>query len=333
MAGNIGLPSNADITELFTSVETAWNSMDFSRDVNAEKLAYFRTSARGYSTTFAFSNVSSKPIELLDGADRQFAKAEIFKVSVPHIELVPEASLEISEKAVKLDLYNLVDLQSDANNVLAGARDIWITQLASAMIANGLAFDGVSLFNTAHPINPLKPGLGTYSNDLTGLDLDEAGLTTAEDVLLSTPAFDGQIDQGRVRKMIIVVPSRPLYYKAQKLVGLPIGSIIPTGGTVAGTSVAATSPFMSTSSDRYEVVYVPQLAQFGGATAKKQWYLMNASDNRRGLIVSVVEPPVLDVEGPGSHIHMLRLAYRMSWHALGGAGPGLPREIIRVTTP
>jgi hypothetical protein len=42
--------------------------------------------------------------------------------------------------------------------------------LAIAMLQGGstIGYDGVSFFNTAHPVHPLIPGLGTFANDFTG---------------------------------------------------------------------------------------------------------------------------------------------------------------------
>ena len=333
MSGKVGIPSNADISELFTSVETAWNSMDFTRSAKAEKLSYFRTGAKGAQVSIPFSNLSSAPVELLLGADRQFADPEIFKVVVEHKQIVPRKSMQVYDFQIKSDIYNLIDLQSDANRVLMGAREIWDNEIATTLNANPLAFDALSLFNTAHPANPLDIALGTYSNDLAATDLDEAGLANALSALETAPYFDGQLDSSRVRKILILVPTMQLFYKAIKLVGLPVGSLIPTAGTVPNTSVAATSPFMGTTDMQFEVVFLPQLAT--NATTRKQWYVMNVTDNSRGLVVSVVQPPVLDIEGPGtsSSIYMTKLAWRFSWHAFGGVGAGLPREIVRATTP
>lgn len=332
MSGKVGIPSNADISELFTSVETAWNSIDFTRSAKAEKLSYFRTGSRGAQVSLAFSNLSSAPVELLLGADRQFADPEIFKVTVEHKQIVPKKSMQIYDFQVKSDLYNLIDMQNDANLVIKGARDIWDNELATVINANPLSFDSVSLFNTAHPANPLDIALGTYSNDLPNTDLDESGLAAAMGALETAPYFDGQLDAERVRKVVILVPTYNLYMKALKLVGLPVGSLVPTPGTAANTSVAATSPFASTDM-QFEVVFLPQLAT--NATTRKQWYVLNVTGNARGIVTSIVQPPVLDIEGPGtsSHIYMLKLAWRFSWHAIGGVAAGLPREIVRATTP
>lgn len=332
MSGKIGIPSNADISELFTSIETTWNTLDFTRSDKVEKLTYFRPNARGKQVSLAFSNLSSAPVELLLGADRQFADPEIFKVSVEHKQFVPRKSMQVYEAQLKFDMYNVIDMQNDANQVLYGARNLWENELASTINANGLSFDGVSIFNTAHPVNPLDPALGTYTNDIPNNDLDETGLANAMAALEEAPYLDGQLDSSRVRRVAIVVPTYNLYLKALKLVGLPVGSLVPTAGTAANTSVAATSPFTSTDMG-FEVIYLPQLGT--NATTRKQWYVMNVTDTRRGFVTSIVEPPVLDIEGPGtsSHIFMLKLAWRFSWHAYGAVAPALPRETVRSTTP
>lgn len=41
-------------------------------------------------------------------------------------------------------------------------------QVAKALLANGLAYDGQNFFDTDHPVNPFETAFGNYANDLTG---------------------------------------------------------------------------------------------------------------------------------------------------------------------
>lgn len=55
-----------------------------------------------------------------------------------------------------------------------------VQRLVAQAILNGgtlLGYDGVSFFNSAHPVHPLIPALGTYANDFTGSSQAGSGLT------------------------------------------------------------------------------------------------------------------------------------------------------------
>lgn len=335
MAGNVGVASNQVITELFQSIETAWNATDFTQDETIQKLSWMKT-GKGKQDVLAFSNMSSLPVTLTLGADRQFGDPEVFKVVVDHDIIVPQQSLEIYQPQIAWDKYDILQLQGDATQVISGARNIWILRLAGVINANPVGWDGVSHFNTLHPVNPVRPLLGFYSNDLAATDLDEAGLASALDSLMTAPWMDGNIDPTRARKICIVVPTMALFNKAVRLVGIPL-ALVPSIGTSAGTSVAATTPYSYGGSEfQFEVVYCPFLVQAGVAATMKRWYLMNMTHpTKRGFVTSVVQYPQLAIEGssPNDHIRVTKLAMRATWDANGGVAPGLPREVVRATTP
>lgn len=333
MAGQIGIASSQNIDELFKSIENAWMATDFTKDNLAEKISFFKQST-GKSVVIPLSNMSSAPTELQMGADRQYGSQELFNVTVAHKTLVPLQSVELFNSQLLMDPYQLIQLQEDATQVLAGARNIWSLELANVINSNPVGFDGVTHFNAAHPVNPLRPLLGVYSNDAGTVDLDEAGLAAALDLLNRAPALDGLIDASRVKRVAIVVPTMALFNKAIRLVA-PM-TLVPTAGTAAGTSVAASTPYnLGGSEYSFEVVYNPLLVT-GVAATLKQWYVMNlTSASKRSFITSIVSYPILNLcgAGPNEYSRLKNDGIRISWTAVGGVGPGLPREAVRAVAP
>lgn len=341
MAGNVGIPSPNDLNELFISVNTAWSTMDLTKSTLAETLSYFVSSPQSDSLSLPLINASSAPVSLPAGMDRQFMDPQAFKQVVYHTYKVPQSSFQVFRQQILSDTYNLLALRNMALSVLDGARQLWARELAKTINSNAVGFDGVSHINTAHPVNPLIPALGTYSNDVGAADLDEAGFSAAMNLLENAPWFDGMIDGGRLRKVYVVVPNMLLFTKALKVVGQPARGVGLSAqpGTAAGTSVAASS-FMQFSGVDYdvEVIRMPILQSTidGVAGSRKNWYVMNASDAlARPYVTSVVQPPLLQTEGfdPNEHIRVLKEAYRITWGAMGGCGNGLPREVVRATAP
>jgi hypothetical protein len=341
MAGNIGIASPNDLNELFISVNTAWTAMDLTKSTLAETLSFYTTSPNSATLSLPLISSSSAPVNLPASMDRQFMDPQAFKQVITHNFKVPQQSFQVFKQQLLSDTYNLMALQNMAKSVLDGARQLWARELAKAINLNAVGFDGVSHINTAHPVNPLIPALGTYSNDVGAADLDEAGFASAMNLLENAPWFDGMIDGGRLRKVYVVVPNMSLFAKALKVVGVPAKGVglAAVPGTAAGTSVAASS-FMQYSGVDYEVeiIRMPILQSTidGVAGSAKNWYVMNASDTMaRPYVTSVVEQPVLQTEGfdPNDHIRVLKEAYRITWGAFGGCGNGLPREVVRATAP
>ena len=268
--------------------------------------------------------------------DREFKGAEVFKVEVEHKTLVPTGGLEIFTEQLRSDVYDVLMLQNLSTEVIKGARQLFPIELAKTIVANGVGFDGVSHINTAHPVNPLVPALGTYSNDAGSADLDEAGVAAALQLLSIAPDFTGQPDPTRLHKIAVIVPSVPLYLKAVKLFGVPItgAGLLAAPGPVVGTSVAVNSPFSFSGTDfQFDIVYEPLLVQVGGNA--KHWYLANVSSLIKPWVTSIVEFPVLAMEGMSAneHLRVQKLALRATYDAYGGCANGHPREVVRATAP
>jgi len=338
MAGNVGIASTQLIDELFKSIDTAWTVTDWTKNPFCEKVSYYATGSKGKTKVIPLVNSASTPKVLGLGMDREFKGAEVFKVEVEHKTLVPLGGLEIFTEQLRSDVYDVLMLQNLSAGVISGARQLFPIELAKAIIANGVGFDGVSHINAAHPVNPLVPALGTYSNDAGVADLDEAGVASALGLLSVAPDFTGQPDPARLRKIAVIVPSIALFLKAAKLFGLPLSGagLLAAPGTAAGTSVAASTPYnYGGSMYSFEVRYNPLLVT-GNVATQKQWYLMNVtSATKRGYVTSVVSYPILNLTGagPNDYSRLKNDGIRISWTAVGGVGPGLPREVVRATAP
>lgn len=336
MAGNVGIASTQIIDELFKSIDTAWTAEDWTQNPFCEKVSYYATGSKGKFKVVPLVNASSYPKVLGLGMDREFKGAEVFKVEVEHKTIVPTGGLEIFTEQLRSDVYDVLMLQKLSSDVIRGARQLFPIELAKTIVANGNSFDGVSHINTAHPVNPLVPALGTYSNDAGAADLDEAGVAAALQLLSVAPDFTGQPDPTRLRKIAVIVPSIPLYLKAVKLFGVPItgAGLLAAPGTAAGTSVAVNSPFSFSGTDfQFEIVYEPLLVQVGGNA--KHWYLANVSSLIKPWVTSIVEFPVLAMEGMSAndHLRVQKLALRATYDAFGGCANGHPREVVRATAP
>lgn len=337
MAGNVGIASTQIIDELFKSIDTAWTAEDWTQNPFCEKVSYYATGSKGKSKVVPLVNASSYPKVLGLGMDREFKGAEVFQVEVEHKTIVPTGGLEIFTEQLRSDVYDVLVLRDLSSDVIRGARQLFPIELAKTIVANGNSFDGVSHINTAHPVNPLVPALGTYSNDAGAADLDEAGVAAALQLLAVAPDFTGQPDPTRLRKIAVIVSSVPLYLKAVKLFGVPIAGpgLIAAPGTAAGTSVAVNSPFSFARTDlgQFEIVYEPLLVQVGGNA--KHWYLANVSSLIKPWVTSIVEFPVLAMEGMSAndHLRVQKLALRATYDAFGGCANGHPREVVRATAP
>lgn len=336
MAGNVGIASTQIIDELFKSIDTAWTVTDWTKNPFCEKVSYYATGSKGKSKVVPLVNASSYPKVLGLGMDREFKGAEVFQVEVEHKTIVPTGGLEIFTEQLRSDVYDVLMLRDLSSEVIRGARQLFPIELAKTIVANGNSFDGVSHINTAHPVNPLVPALGTYSNDAGAADLDEAGVAAALQLLSIAPDFTGQPDPTRLRKIAVIVSSVPLYLKAVKLFGVPItgAGLLAAPGVVSGTSVAVNSPFSFSGTDfQFEIVYEPLLVQVGGNA--KHWYLANVSSLIKPWVTSIVEFPELAMEGMSAndHLRVQKLALRATYDAFGGCANGHPREVVRATAP
>lgn len=327
---NVGVVSTQDLSTLFTAVDTAFNKFSFDEETIADKIAFVGTQ-RGRIVQFPFSSPAGREEVWPLGIDRKKADPQIFEATVTNERYAPPDE-QVFQATMDWDRYQI--LSSNLSKFTSRSKRVWDRLLAGMMIANPLSYDGVTLFNTAHPDNPVIPALGTYSNDLTNTDLDEAGLTSAIQSMAQVRWLDGNVIGMPMTDMYVVTGSKALELKARKLIW---GTLTPQIGTSAGTSVAASNVMPGMKGMIKDVVYLPELIDpTDVATSSKRWYLVNASDaGFRPLIVNVVHWPLFHYIGlsPNDYTRVRLGAVSYGWEANGGVAPGAPQMIVRATLP
>jgi len=327
---NVGVVSTQDLTTLFTAVDTAFNHFKFDEETVADKFSYVSTQ-RGRLTVLPFSSPAGREEIWPLGTDRKKMDPQIFEATVTNDRIAPPDE-QVFQATLDWDRYQI--LSGNLAKFTSRAKRIWDRQLASMIIANPLSYDGVSVFNTAHPVNPVAPALGTYSNDLTGTDLDEAGLTSAIQAMAQVRWLDGNIIAMPMTDMYVVTGSKALELKARKLIW---GTLTPQAGTAANTSVAASNVMPGMKGMIKDVIYLPELIDPTDVTnSSKRWYLVNASDvGFRPFVVNIVHWPLFHFIGlsPNDYTRVRLGAVSYGWEANGGVAPGAPQMVVRATTP
>jgi len=98
---------------------------------------------------------------------------------IPFEDIVSQTTeTEMSSAAAGLKMYrnqmedldgNGVDAASNWSRGVGAYAAYWPQKkLAQAIRANPVTYDGLTFFNTAHPVNPFKPSAGTFANVFTG---------------------------------------------------------------------------------------------------------------------------------------------------------------------
>ena len=327
---NVGVVSTQDLTTLFTAVDTAFNHFRFDEELVADKVAFISTQ-KGKIVQLPFSSPAGREEIWPLGTDRKKLDPQIFEAIVTNNRIAP-GDEEVFQATLDWDRYQI--LAGNMGRWISRAKRIWDRQLAAMMIANPLSYDGVTLFNTAHPTNPNAPALGTYSNDLAATNLDEAGLSSAIQEMAQIRWLDGNVISMPTTDVYVVTGNKSLELAARKLL---FGTLTPQFGPAANTSVAASNVMVGMKGMIKDVIYLPELIDSTDiATSSKRWYLVNASDvGFRPFIVNVVHWPLFHYIGlsPNDYTRVSRGAVSYGWEANGGVGPGAPQMVIRCTTP
>lgn len=323
-----GIVSTQDLSVLFQDVNTAWSQLSFKQNTIAEKISYFNENATGKQVVYPFSPVGGKEEDVLEGQKRKFADALIYQCTVDHSIIAPSDE-RIYETTMSYDKYQL--LKGKLQAIMSRARKVWDRRLAEkGILANPVGFDGVSLFNTAHPIAPNDASLGTYTNDLTATVPNSTGVAAALNALRQIKWMDGQLLNADDSKIVIVVPTVQLEIQARQTV---FGSMIP-GKLVAGDtgSAGVSNPFAGMDGIVQDVICMPELFNTSIlANADQYWYMFNVSSPERALITSVVRQPLFHYAGldPNEAIRVNEFALTYGWDAMGGVGVGLPQLAVR----
>ncbi|RTK98722.1 MAG: hypothetical protein EKK57_11130 [Proteobacteria bacterium] len=322
--------STQDINNLFIGVSTAFSQLTFDEKTVADKISFLNQNASGEQFDYPFSPVAGKEEVWLEGAQRKVGAALMYKITGSHKRIAPPDEM-LFDSTLRYDVYGV--LEGKLSAIASRAKRVWDRQLASMILTNPAGFDGVSLWNTAHPVNPNNVALGTYTNDLVGFDIDQPGLSSALNTLKQIRWMDGQILEAQDTGLVILVPTYALYVKARQLI---FGSLIPNvfGANTAAAGVS--NPFAGMEGMVRDVVLLPELVDPTVANSDKFWYVLNCSHPvHRPLVTSVVKMPEFHYSGldPNDWVRVQLGGITYGWDAIGGVAPGLPQFTVRVLAP
>ena len=330
MANPKGIISTQDLEVLFTSVSTAFNQMTFDEETIVDKITYLNTNAQGKTTVYPFAPVSNKEKVWPEGQPRSYVSPLVYECKVVH-ERLDVSGTEEFESTMSYDRYEII--KGSIQGVVERAKRLWDRRLAEFLNLNPTGFDGSPLFDTAHPVNPNNAANGTFTNALTGLDLDQAGFATALNALKQIKWFDGNLMNPNDNGLVLVVPTIQLLIKARQLI---FGSQIPFvyGGNTA--AAGASNPFMGMKGMVKDVLLLPELQDSTVQDSDKYWYIFNCSNPAiRPVITSIVKQPTFYYAGlnPNDYQRVDRGSMVYGWDATGGIGVGLPQLAIRAKAP
>lgn len=180
-------------------------------------------------------------------------------------------------------------------------------RLAAMILAGETAtgYDGVPYFSTAHPLNPFRPEVGTYSNLLTGgtyaIHSGTADAAAAAFSLACGKVSEIKTANGATsRRLQVVGLLHPpaLKYRAQ----------IVTGARFVGGTAGSTDIEMITSPAGIEPIEAPELGlAFGGSDTAYYLVTSGASRSQLGAFVHADrEPFAISYFGPEGSSELVR---------------------------
>lgn len=193
-------------------------------------------------------------------------------------------------------------------------------QVASIFNSNPVCYDGKTLFNQNHYINP-QSQTGAQSNDLgTSMPLNGTNLAIANAKLRSLVGPDG-IALGSYGSLLLVPPS--LEYVADTLANSTFYPEIKNGVSAAFGSQS------NVFKGRYGVVASEWLTDSGDPTTAV-WYLVDArSTIRPALWQQRIAPQLVQMVDPANPIVFHQDEFQMGTRARGAAAPGFWFKAIR----
>ncbi|MCW5941698.1 MAG: Mu-like prophage major head subunit gpT family protein [Fimbriimonadaceae bacterium] len=179
-----------------------------------------------------------------------------------------ESSIAVERRAIEDDQLDLVRLRVRdlASRVGAHRHQMIVEKLANGFTE--LAYDGLSLFNTAHPAD----GTATYSNRTTD-PLGPGALASAISTMMQVPDDQG-IPLGVVPDTLLVGPK--LQWTAYELVDSPV--VIYKGN---GADTAPSTPYGNAFHGKLKVVVSPFLR--GGSD--DYWFLLDTKRPIRSVLL------------------------------------------------
>lgn len=221
-----------------------------------------------------------------------------------------ESSIAVDRRAIEDDQLDLIRLRIRdlAFRVASHRQQIVVEALSGGFTATG--YDGVSFFNTAHPL----PNGSTYGNRTTSA-LSAAALAEGISKMMLAPDDTGQ-PLGIVPDTLVVGPK--LLWDAIELVESPV--VVYKSNPVDSVS---STPYLNAFYGKLRVVASPFLA----GTTDDYWFLLDTKRPIRGVILQQrsdvpVEFSALEA-GSGSESAWMRDRYHYGVRARYNVGYGL----------
>ena len=200
-----------------------------------------------------------------------------------------ENSLAIERTDLEDDQYGVYS-QMLIPNLARHAKLLPELQVANIFNTTPIGYDGVTLFSTAHPIDPSGATPGTQSNSLAATPLNATGLATAYQKMLAFLGPDN-IPMGSLGTTLLVPPS--LAYTAWTLAN---GAYYPEAkNNAAGVFGSQDNVWKG----QFNVVVSPYLTD-SGSTTTAVWYLLDTRSPQQRCVfwqerspaqlVSMVDP-------------------------------------------
>lgn len=196
-------------------------------------------------------------------------------------------------------------------------------QIAGIFNNNPTGYDGVSLFNASHPIDPSGANPGTQSNSLTATPLSATGLQTAYQNMLAFKGPDN-IAMGSLGTTLLVPPS--LAYTAWTLAN---GAFYPEAkNNVSGVFGSQSNIWQG----QFNVVVSPYLTDSGSPTTAV-WYLLDtrSATQRCALWQEREASQLVSMVDPSNPSVFFEDRFYMGVRARGAAAAGLWFKGIKVS--
>jgi phage major head subunit gpT-like protein len=229
--------------------------------------------------------------------------------SVSIEDKVFESSIAVERRAIEDDQLDLIRLRVRdlAYRVAQHRQQIVVEALAGGF--TGLCYDGLSLFNTAHPV-----GSGTYSNRTTSA-LDATSLGAGISQMMQVPDDQG-VPLGITPDTLVVGPK--LMWAAIELVESPV--VVYRGNS---SNTAPSTGYKNAFQGRLQVVVSPYLT----GVSDDYWFLLDTRRPVRSVVLQQrsdvpVEFTALE-SGSGSESAWMRDRYHYGVRARYNVGYGL----------
>jgi phage major head subunit gpT-like protein len=265
-------------------------------------------------------------VQAISGAMRQWqGERQVQNVVVDGFTVTNkkwENTLAIAREDVEDDQYGVYSGML-IPNLARHAKLLPDQEIAAAITANAIGFDGKAFFATDHPVDPSGARSGSQSNALTTGALSGPNLAIAQAAMMSFLGPDG-LPMGNVADTILVPPS--LKYVADSLAH---GAFYP-GAQNGNSSIFGAQSNMFVG--QYKVVCSPWIADTGNP-ATAVWYLLDCrSANMRPFFWQEREAAQLvSMIDPANPVVFMQDTFYMGARARGAAAGALYFKAVRVT--